>query len=359
MTDLLASDTTIDIDATRNAVNKALTTFLKKKEQEAPDSVIAPLARMLLDFAEAGGKRIRPLMFLCGWHAAGGTGRYDAVLRAAASLELFHMFALIHDDIMDSSLTRRGRPTVHCELARNCRREDVVEAEKFGSNSAILVGDLALVWSDELLHASGLTPHQLQVARPLLDSMRTELMIGQYLDLLQSGERAYDLAALLTMIRYKTAKYTIERPLHCGAAIAGASEDLLQACTNFALPVGEAFQLRDDLIGVFGDPAITGKCQLDDLRGGKATTLLAFAAQHADAAQGAMLKRLIGDRDLDEAAAATVRDIFVATGAVAAVEAMIRARQSEALAALDLAPFRPGAAMILRELAIAATERTS
>lgn len=360
MTDLLASDAKIDIDATREAVDSALEEFLKEKERYAAGSELAPVVRMLLEFANSGGKRIRPLMFLCGWQAAGGAGQPYEVLRAAASLELFHMFALIHDDIMDSSVTRRGRPTVHCALAENSScRGDVMAAERFGINSAILVGDLALVWSDELLHGSGLTPHQLRLARPLLDAMRTEVMIGQYLDLVRSGDEDFDIDALLTMIRYKTAKYTVERPLHFGAAIAGASDNLMRACTDFALPVGEAFQLRDDLIGVFGDPDVTGKCHLDDLRGGKATALLACATQRADAAQRATLRLLIGNRDLDDSGAAIVRDIFIATGAVATVEAMIRERQRDALAALDLAPFRPAATMTLRELAVAATERTS
>jgi geranylgeranyl diphosphate synthase type I len=297
---------------------------------------------------------------LCGWYAAGGAERTDEVLRAAASLELFHVFGLIHDDIMDASDTRRGQPTVHRSLAATCGDLAVpATADRFGINSAILLGDLAFVWSDELLHGSGLTPHQLQAVRPLLNTMRTEVMLGQYLDLLAGRDQAHDLDLLLTMIRYKTAKYTVERPLHFGAALTGADDAVMNAFTAFALPIGEAFQLRDDLLGVFGDPAITGKSRLDDLRAGKATALLSCAIRRADAGQRATLHRLIGDAALDDSAAAVVRGILVGTGAVAEVEAMIQQRLYDGLSALAQAPFRAAASAALREIAYAATVRTA
>jgi geranylgeranyl diphosphate synthase type I len=189
--------------------------------------------------------------------------------------------------------------------------------------------------------------------------MRTEVMLGQYLDLLAGRDQAHDLDLLLTMIRYKTAKYTVERPLHFGAALTGADDAVMNAFTAFALPIGEAFQLRDDLLGVFGDPAITGKSRLDDLRAGKATALLSCAIRRADAGQRATLHRLIGDAALDDSAAAVVRGILVGTGAVAEVEAMIQQRLYDGLSALAQAPFRAAASAALREIAYAATVRTA
>jgi geranylgeranyl diphosphate synthase type I len=282
------------------------------------------------------------------------------MLRAAASLELFHTFALIHDDIMDASDTRRGRPTIHRSLAAQYRNHgDLAATDRYGTSVAILLGDLALVWSDEMFHTCGLTPHQLSVARPLLDAMRTEVMIGQYLDLLSAGDETGDVDSALSIVLFKTAKYTVERPLQMGATVAGADQDVLDACSAFALPIGEAFQLRDDLLGVFGDPAITGKSRLDDLREGKATALLAFALRRANKTQRALLRRLIGNPDLDESGAAVVRGIFIETGALPAVNAMIRERRQQALTALDHAQFRPAATAALYEIAHRATVRTS
>ncbi|MGW7595436.1 polyprenyl synthetase family protein, partial [Streptomyces rubiginosohelvolus] len=265
-------------------------------------------------------------------------------------LEMFHAFALIHDDVMDDSDTRRGRPTIHRTLAALCatdRRPEQIE--RFGVSGAVLLGDLALTWSDELLHSAGLTPVQFDAVLPLLSEMRTEVMLGQYLDLQATGELTDDVEATLTVNRYKTAKYTIERPLHVGAAVAGAGPEAMEAFTAYALPLGEAFQLRDDLLGVYGDPESTGKSQLDDLRAGKNTTLIALAR----------LRSLIGNPLLDERDAATIQEIFAATTARDAVEQMIDDRRTQALRALDDAPFTADAVNALKQIARMATVRNS
>jgi geranylgeranyl diphosphate synthase, type I len=361
MTDQLVSGgPATEIARIRDEIDDALKTFLFAKNRMLADTQLSPLIRQLCEFVDAGGKRLRPTLCCLGWRAAGGDGQRDEVLRAAASLELFHMFALIHDDIMDSSEIRRGQPTLHRSLAAPCQGGcDSAAIERFGINSAILLGDLAFAWSDELFHASGFRSGQLRAVRPVIDSMRTELMLGQYLDLFAHCNQVSDVSVTLTTTRYKTAKYTVERPLHVGASLAGATKDVLDACTQFALPIGEAFQLRDDLLGVFGDPAITGKSRLDDLRDGKSTTLLALARQSAGADDLATLQRLIGNPALDEDGAMIVRRILTDTGAVATLETMISERRCQALAQLDDAPFEPAATASLRHLAHAATARTS
>ncbi|MEU1482131.1 polyprenyl synthetase family protein [Streptomyces sp. NPDC001668] len=359
MTAPLASLDVLEPEIIRRTVDEVLVDFLTEKDDAAPQPHLPYLSGLVREFL-SGGKRIRPLLCVTGWQAVGGTAESESVFRVAACLEMFHAFALIHDDVMDLSDTRRGRPTVHRTLATHhasCRSPD--EVEWFGLSGAVLLGDLALTWSDELLHSAGLSPAQLAAVLPLVSRMRTEVMVGQYLDLHATGGLTDDVEATLNVCRYKTAKYTIERPLHVGAALAGAGPEAMAAFTSYALPLGEAFQLRDDLLGVYGDPLVTGKSRLDDLRAGKNTTLTALALRAADEKQNATLRRLLGDPLLDEEGAAAVRGIFEATRARETVERMIDDRQRQALSALDDAPFTADAVGALRRITRTATARDS
>ncbi|WP_405965514.1 polyprenyl synthetase family protein [Streptomyces sp. NBC_00723] len=360
---------TLDLHRLKEPVEQVLNSFLGQKAASTTDEGRLPnLAEPLQDFLAAGGKRIRPVLAMVGWHAAGATGNPRTAHHLAASLELFHAFALIHDDVMDRSTTRRGQPTVHCAQADQyeqrppgamSRRLAGTSADRFGEGAAILIGDLALVWSDELLHAGHPTADQLAHVLPLLDEMRTEVTLGQYLDLAHTGYASPDVETALTVIRYKTAKYTVERPLHLGAALTGADQTLLEALSAYAIPLGEAFQLRDDLLGVFGDPALTGKPAMDDLREGKATVLIALTLQRARRAQADQLRLFLGCRTLTEDQADAVRRIVVATDADRTVNHMITERHRKALAALDRAPVDPAAANALRRLADQAVRRTA
>jgi geranylgeranyl diphosphate synthase type I len=281
-----------------------------------------------------GGKRIRPAMCLLGWSAYGG-GDAPGVLRVGAALELFHAFALIQDDVMDDSRTRRGRPAVHVDLAArhrgHGRRGD---APRFGRNAAVLWGDLCLVWSDELFHGCGLSAARVSRALGLLHAMRSEVLLGQYLDI-RGDATAVDLAGCLEVMRYKSAGYTVERPLQIGAALAGAGPEQLRALSGYGIPLGEAFQLRDDVLGVFGDDAVTGKSALTDLRDGKSTVLMALTRRHASAAQAEVLRRWVGNPELDADGAAAVRRVVVEAGGLARVEDMIATRAEAAVEALS------------------------
>ncbi|MFF7977391.1 polyprenyl synthetase family protein [Streptomyces sp. NPDC007905] len=342
----------------RQAVDAVLAEFLAAKRRSAtPD--LRELIDILEGFLSAGGKRIRPVMCICGWYASGGRGEPGPVVRAAASLELFHAFALIHDDLMDNSHIRRGRPTVHRLLADRHRSQGGSgNADRFGMNAAVLLGDFALALSDELLH-TGLTPIQLRAALPVIDAMRTEVMFGQYRDLLGTGRPTAGVAHALELIRYKTAKYTVERPLHLGGTLAGCDTAATDALTAYPLPVGEAFQLRDDLLGAFGDPAKPGKPVTDDFREGKCTVLMALAVVRATSAQLRALHELVGRSGLTEEQADSIRIVLEDTGARLAVERMIARRCRRALAALDRAPFPEPATTALRHLAYATSVRTS
>ncbi|MFJ1747284.1 polyprenyl synthetase family protein [Streptomyces sp. NPDC088116] len=345
------------------AVETLLYEFLDEQIRDAVDlPELALFAGLLRDMIAAGGKRIRPVLCVVGWQAVSDRPPPPTVWRVAASLELFHLFALIHDDIMDASETRRGKPTAHRLLA--ARHHDRGDADTLGVNAAILLGDLALGWSYELLRATHLGPTAEQLSRiwPLLNALRTETLVGQYLDLLGAGPVSAalpDTAAARRVIRYKTAKYTCERPLHLGAHLAGADTNLLAALSAYALPLGEAFQLRDDLLGVYGAPERTGKSVLDDFREGKHTVLAALALQRATPAQARVLHAGLGNRALTPAEASEMRQVLTDTGAQATVENLISERYEQALAALDHAPLRPAAAGILRTMATAAASRAA
>ncbi|MEV7196486.1 polyprenyl synthetase family protein [Streptomyces sp. NPDC093510] len=339
----------------RKTVDIILDDFLAGKKHIAERTRVAHLLELFADFL-ANGERIRTALTVLGWQAAGGHGDSDRVARVAAALEMFHAFALIHDDLMDESDTRRGRPTLHRALAE---RAEPGRAEHSGNKFALLLGDLAFTWSDELLHTADLTAQQLRAVLPLIVEMRSEVLAGQYLDLRAAGELTDDVDATMSVNRYKTAKYTVERPLHIGAALAGAGPEAMAGFSAYALPLGEASRLRDDLLGVYGDVGDTGKSHLDDLRSGKNTTLLALALRAARPAQAARLRTLLGDPLLDETGAAEVRAVCTATGARRTVERMIDDRRRQALRALDTAPFDAGATTALKDLAHTATRRSA
>ncbi|UNO38801.1 polyprenyl synthetase family protein [Streptomyces sp. MST-110588] len=344
-----------DFFAPRAAIDELLYEFLTEKAQTATVPRQSALALLLRDFI-TGGKRVRPLLCVAGWHAARGEGDPARIIRLAASIELAHACALIHDDIMDAADSRRGRPTVHRMLADHHPTPSM--AERFGISGAILVGDLALVWSDELLHTTPMPDANRTAVLRCVDMARAELIAGQHLDLLTTSDLDVSIETTLTVVRYKTAKYTIERPLQVGAALAGAGQQVLDACTAYGVPLGEAFQLRDDVLGVFGDPAVTGKSRLDDLREGKCTSLIVHALRSAAPHQAGRLRALIGDPRLGEPEAAEVRTLLTNTGARAAVEQMIEERYRQALGALA-APFPQSAARTLETVAEAAVHRTA
>ncbi|MER5312431.1 polyprenyl synthetase family protein [Streptomyces sp. NPDC002773] len=353
----------LDLMGFKDAVEALLAAFLDRKAPPADSSGSPDLAAPLRRFIDAGGKRIRPILAFVGWHAAGGTGDPRTVCHLAASLELFHVFALIHDDVMDSSALRRGRPTVHRALARAHQGDDsaipAAAAARFGEGAAVLIGDLAMVWSDELLVDGGATPEQLAALWPVLHAMRYEIVVGQYLDLQATGTASPDAERALRIGHYKTAKYTVERPLHLGALTSGADQILLDRLSAIALPLGEAFQLRDDLLGVFGDHASTGKSALEDLRDGKATVLTALALQAATPMERKELTGWLGNPHLTHEQAAAARHVIMATGAPAQVEEMITARYHTAVKALDDAFLPCAARHALHDIAQAVTERTT
>ncbi|MEV0186442.1 polyprenyl synthetase family protein [Streptomyces sp. NPDC050625] len=358
MTTAPIAPSTLSLSDTRGRIDRTLHTFMLERRFDDPR--LNHAVSLLHDFVLRGGKRVRPLMACVGYTAVTGNNPTPAVLKAAASLELFHAFALIHDDIMDGSDTRRGRPSLHRALADSSNLSDEPSAERDGVGRAILLGDLALMWSDEMLHSCGFTAAQRTAVRPVLDAMRTEVIGGQYLDLIAQSSLTADLDTALAVVRSKTAKYTVERPLHLGAALAGGTRRQVEELTQYAIPLGEAFQLRDDLLGVFGDPKVTGKSRLSDLREGKKTALIAIAHRDAAPAHRARLDALLGRPGLTEGEAEQIRNILTVCGARRAVEQMIADRCRRVYNCLDsVSHLSPRAVQNLRILADSAVRRTS
>ncbi|HEY2880221.1 polyprenyl synthetase family protein [Nocardioides sp.] len=351
-----------DQAAFRGRVQAALDEFLAEQAER-----LAPLgddASRLLAEARAsvsGGKRFRAAFCYWGFHAVAGTSYddsdEDALVRACASLELLHASALVHDDYMDASDTRRGRPATHRGFSAEHRADGWRgDPEQYGASAAILLGDLLLSWSDELLRRCGLPLDRVVAALDVFDRCRSEVIAGQFLDVSVQARGVADVDAAMTVLRYKSAKYSIERPLHIGATLAGGTDEQLRQLSAFGLPLGEAFQLRDDLLGVYGDPSATGKPAGGDLVEGKRTVLVALALDGAPAEDAARLDAALG-RALSADEVTELRRIIDDSGAHRQVEQVIAELAGRATGTLARADLDAHARDVLLELATAATDR--
>ncbi len=311
------------------------------------DGDLEPPLDALRAFVLGGGKRLRPAFCHWGFVGAGGDPIDPLWVEAGAALELLHCFALVHDDVMDGSSTRRGLPTVH--VAFETRHRDAAwrgEGRRFGEGAAILVGDLAFVLADRLLAGAS------RPAWDVWDELRLEVNMGQYLDMLHTATGAPTVDAARRICTYKTAKYTIERPLHLGAALAGVVDPATQAAFSaYGLPLGEAFQLVDDLLGAFGDPLRMGKPVGDDLREAKPTRLLALALERAEGDDLTLLRRRVGAADLTRDEVLAILDVLEATGARADVEAAVAELVDTALLAAEQLPVTGEARAALADIA--------
>lgn len=348
------------------AVERELEDFLGARVASISEigGPVAQAAGHVRDFVLGGGKRIRPTYGWVGYAATVSENTHAedpaAVLRAVSSLELIQACALIHDDIIDASDTRRGRPTVHRAVAaEHAQRGWNGDSDTYGENVAILLGDLALVWAEDMWRYSGLSDEALLRAAKAWRGMRAEVIGGQILDISLEASNSESEEMANAVNRYKTAAYTVERPLHLGASIADADAETIAALRGYGRDVGVAFQLRDDLLGVFGDPDITGKPAGDDVREGKRTVLYSLALQAADTTDPAAAQKLragIGTAT-DPVEIAELARIIESTGAVDVVEERISQLTESGLKHLDNAGISAAAVDTLTTLAIKATAR--
>lgn len=312
-----------------------------------------------------GGKRLRPAFAYWGYRAATTTPDDpvdDEVLRLFSALELLHACALVHDDVIDDSATRRGMPTAHVHFADLHRGRDWRgSADQFGRSAAILMGDLSLVWADDIVAGVDLPVDGRRRVQQVWSDIRTEVLGGQYLDIVAESSGAHSISSAMNVNTYKTASYTVSRPLQLGAAAAADRPDIQGVFHQLGTDLGIAFQLRDDVLGVFGDPAVTGKPSGDDLRSGKRTVLLAEAVERAEQTDptGAELLRSAVGTDLTDAEVRELCSVIESVGALAAVEEHIELLTRRALVALQTAPINTPAKVGLTELAGLAANRSA
>jgi geranylgeranyl diphosphate synthase type I len=331
----------------------------------SPD--LAPIAAFSRQFL-SGGKRFRALFCYWGYravHAGTEPERLDPLIGVAAALELFQAAALVHDDVIDRSDIRRGAPSAHRRF-ESLHRESGWEggAAEFGVDAAVLLGDLLLGFSDDLVSES-LLEVPLDRARSVrreFGRMRAEVIAGQYLDIVE--ERSWRtapedelLARAERVIVYKSAKYSVQTPLVLGALLGGATLGQLDALREVGLPLGIAYQLRDDLLGVFGDTAVTGKPSGDDLREGKRTVLIALARAALPESARRLLDELLGDPELNSRQITMLQSTLSASGAVDEVERMIAENVDRAHRALDDPSLDPAAVVTLRGLVRTVSQR--
>ena len=338
-------------------VDALLERFIAERTDElvAMDVALYGIADGIADLARRGGKRLRPAFVYWG-HRATGAEHLDGVLPVAGAVELLHTFALIHDDVMDRSTRRRGRPTLQVALAERDAAGGCADPDWFGVGGAVLAGDLAFVWADQLLDQAPLDAATLGRARTVFTTLRVEVMAGQYLDLKLAGAPDVDEPAAQRVALLKSGRYTVTRPLELGAALGASTPRLDRALRGYGDAIGLAFQLRDDVLGLFGDPYVTGKGALDDVREGKRTMLLLRALAMAPGAARDALQGIWGHPEIDEEDAARVRQIVVESGALAHIEAVVARKQAEACRHLEV--LDQPARGALEELAALASQRT-
>lgn len=355
----------------RDAVGGAISTFLDGRRARL--SAIAPQLATMSDLASvftAGGKRLRPAFCAWGYAAALDTlGVPAGVITAAASLDVLHVSALVHDDVMDASELRRGIPAAHRQCAALHRDSGGRgDSDSFGAAGAILLGNLLAAWSAEMFDTAGLPEPSQLAAQRWLHAVRAEVNAGQYLDVLAQAVAPYErtrtpsdvaeLEALVAnVVTYKSASYTIARPLNIGGALAGASPAWHDVFAAYGRPLGRAFQYRDDVLGVFGDASLTGKESGEDLREGKLTLLVVKTLALASDVAARRFSELFGDPALDGAKLDSARDIIVESGALAYVEQAIDQEFETAVRALDAAPASPSTLSGLQRLAEVAVKR--
>ncbi|WP_242578035.1 polyprenyl synthetase family protein [Streptomyces sp. MST-110588] len=384
---------------------RRIDTYLRRlaDEEEAEllrvSSELAPLCAQLRS-SLMSGKRLRAAFLYWGWRACGQPD-CDGVIKAAAAMELVHAAACTHDDIIDDSRLRHGLPTAHVAFAESAFAESAFTENAFAENAftksqvgtstdsgigtgggagtggremtagdpcglrrgrstalAMMLGDLLMGYAGQVFATCGLPGAYVARTVPLWSSLLRETVAGEFLEILRTGGVVPGVAESLEVARYKTAKYTVERPLHMGATLGGASRGVLAAFTGYGLPLGEAFQLRDDLLGTFGDPAETGKSNLDDLRDKKPTALLALTVSLLSPDDRRLLAKTMAGPSLDESDAALVRELMEHSGARRRTEEMIAERIARARAALDSVALPADARAALGALAVSAADRS-
>ncbi len=345
-----------DADLLRGAIQAVVDDFVGLRCAPQLQAAGIGIAFEVLREFVRGGKCVRSVFMYLGWSC--GADGDDAALRAAASLELLHAFALLQDDVMDGSVLRRGRASGHTAFTQWHRDLQLgASSARFGESAAVLLGDLCLVWAAQMLRESGVPAAALDRVWPRYDAMRTELAIGQFADLINDAGGFPSLGKVLEVSRRKSGNYTVRRPLEMGAAMAGCGEQVLTVLGQYGEAIGDAFQMRDDVLGIFGSPAVTGKPSGSDLTERKATSVVAAAYHLATPIVRRQLRELMRADHLDDNDVCRWANLIYATGAVEWIERLIDSRLSRALSLIDHTDIRPVVRTALADMAAACAER--
>lgn len=342
----------------RADVSAHLSDFIAERCLADLDGARVDVAGSVLSAFVGGGKYVRSTFMYLGWLC--GAREDEAALRASASLELLHAFALMQDDVMDGSALRRGRPSAHVSFKRWHReRQFTGSSIRFGESAAILLGDLCLVWAAKMLRESGIEAEALARVWPRYDDMRVELAVGQFADLVNESHASPTLDEVLDVLRRKSGCYTVQRPLEIGAAMAGCPPEVLRVLGGYGGAIGEAFQLRDDLLDAFGTEAMTGKSVGTDLAARKATSVVVAAFELANPSHRRQLDELMKSPTLGAPEAERWRGLLVATGAVHRIEQLIDQRLAEAMDHLDAGVIPEIPRNALEAMAVVCTKRAA
>ncbi len=342
----------------RAAVQTYLADFVKNHCLGHLDGTGVEVAGDVLSTFLDGGKYVRSTFMYLGWLC--GADEDESAIRASASLELLHAFALLQDDVMDESALRRGRPAAHVALSRWHRARGLTDSsDRFGESAATVLGDLCLVWAEKMLRESGVAADALARIWPRYDEMRIELAVGQLADLVNDSQSFPTFDEVLDVARRKSGNYTVRRPLEIGAAMAGCRPRVVAAIGEYGAVIGEAFQLRDDLLGLSGSPTVTGKSVGTDLAAQKATSVVVAAYQLADAGLRRELSDLMSTPTLSPDDAERWRTLIIASGAAQWIEELIGERLTRAVGCLEVAGIPPAARTALEDMAVYCTERSA
>jgi len=339
-------------------IEREISAFFERERAACPSR---PEFQTMLDaleeFTQRGGKRIRSVLLLMGYLSAGGD-ELDKARRAAVSMELVQDLMLIHDDLIDSSPERRGRPSFHMVYEgmheKNGYRGDPSE---FGRNMALIGGDLAESLANRALLSSGFPPKRLRDAMSCQACMVRDTGLGQLLDVMSQAAPGWTEEMVLMVHRYKTARYTFEGPLHIGAHLAGAKARQLRALSEYAIPVGTAFQITDDIIGFFGDPKRGGASDISDIREGKRTMLIVKALEVCEGKERAEIESALSNKALSVKEAERIRGIVRSSGSVDYSKMMADELTREGIKALDGPHLSEVATRFLRDLALHLNDR--
>lgn len=345
-------------DDVRIAVRLHLREFVAGQCKSDLGAARVDVANEILSSFLDGGKCVRSTFMYLGWLC--GAGHDESALRASASLELLHAFALMQDDVMDESALRRGRPAAHVQFSRWHHEHALTgESSRFGDSAAVLLADLCLVWAGKMLRESGIGADALARVWPRYDDMRIELAVGQFADLVNDSHTFPTLDEVLDVLRRKSGNYTVRRPLEIGAAMSGCPPAVVDALGDYGSAIGEAFQLRDDLLGVFGSSTLTGKSVGADLAAQKATSVVVAAHQLADSGLRGQLAELMSMQRLSPTDTERWRSLITVSGAVGWIEQLIDERLDRALNRLDAVEIPETTRAALQDMAVVCTERAA